>query len=505
MKCGKLVNLTLLALLQLMLFLVCTNSFAQTNIWQQKASLPAVSRFLATSFSIGNKGYLGLGYTGSSFCKDFWEYDPVTDTWAQKADFAGGNRSAAAGFAIGTKGYVGTGSLNPADDVTKEFWAFDPAANTWTRKADFAGNARTVAQGLSIGNKGYIGLGRTGGYGLFDDFWEYDPGTDTWTQKASFSGGARYATSGFSIGTKGYIGTGTDFTGGGFTFRNDFWEYDQVTDSWTRKADFAGGARELAVGFSIGNRGYIGTGYGASDFWEYNPSTNVWTKKADFAGGGRNMATGFSLNGKGYLGTGAGGTNDFWQYSPMATPPTTQWAKHPDGASAGYTSPAISADPYGNTYVTGGFVGTLTFPTLPTPTVLTSAGESDVFIVKYDQTGNVVWAKRAGSSHGEVANAIKYDGFGNIYIAGNYSTSTDFDGTILSNAVTAANNVFIAKYSALTGNLLWAKQGQASSDYSDQTALDLAVDKNGDAYITGYFGIIKFDPLPTLNTICCKI
>ena len=63
-----------------------------------------------------------------------------------------------------------------------------------------------------------------------------------------------------------------------------------------------------------------------NDFWEYNPSTNTWTKKADFGGVGRVAAVGFSIGSKGYLGTGQ--TNDylaelseetlkvFWEYNP---------------------------------------------------------------------------------------------------------------------------------------------------------------------------------------------
>jgi hypothetical protein len=42
------------------------------------------------------------------------------------------------------------------------------------------------------------------------DFWEYDPATNTWTQKADFGGTARYSAVGFSIADKGYLGTGTD-------------------------------------------------------------------------------------------------------------------------------------------------------------------------------------------------------------------------------------------------------------------------------------------------------
>ena len=55
----------------------------------------------------------------------------------------------------------------------------------------------------------------------------------------------------------------------------DFWEYDPATNAWTQKADFGGTARDGAVGFSIGSKGYIGTGYDGTgstkDFWEYTP------------------------------------------------------------------------------------------------------------------------------------------------------------------------------------------------------------------------------------------
>src|SRR5438552_3611955 len=79
-------------------------------------------------------------------------------------------------------------------------------------------------------------------------------------------------------------------------------------DRWVQKADFGGGGRNLAAGFSIGDKGYIGTGHSTGyvkDFWEYDPPTNVWTKKADFGGSARNAAVGFSIGTKGYIGTGS--------------------------------------------------------------------------------------------------------------------------------------------------------------------------------------------------------
>src|SRR5438067_2498485 len=100
-----------------------------------------------------------------------------------------------------------------------------------------------------------------------------------WTQKANFGGSARWGAVSFSIGNKGYIGTGS--TGGGSgPLTNDFWEYDPNTNTWSQKADFGGSARGNGIGLSIGNKGYIGTGYigtgssETSDFWEYDPVAN---------------------------------------------------------------------------------------------------------------------------------------------------------------------------------------------------------------------------------------
>lgn len=55
----------------------------------------------------------------------------------------------------------------------------------------------------------------------------------------------------------------------------DFWEYDPAVDKWARKADFAGTRVDVKVGFSIGNKGYIGLGNlpvgSSNEFWEYDP------------------------------------------------------------------------------------------------------------------------------------------------------------------------------------------------------------------------------------------
>jgi hypothetical protein len=293
--------------------------FAAANTWTQKADLGGTARYLAVGFSIGNKGYTGMGQGYSSSdrpLKDFWEFDPVLNTWTQKADFGGTARTSAVGFSIGSKGYIGMGN-----NSSKDFWEFDPVLNTWTQKADFGGEALGGAVGFSIGSRGYIGTG-TGYYGhAKKDFWEYNPAANTWTQKAYFGGTARTSAVGFSIGSKGYIGTGIEDT----EFKNDFWEYNPAANTWTQKADFGGNpghgavGRYGAVGFSIFSKGYIGTGYNGfylNDFFEFDPVLNTWTQKADFEGGRLSYSVGFSIGSKGYIRT---GIPEFWEYDPSTS------------------------------------------------------------------------------------------------------------------------------------------------------------------------------------------
>ncbi|TAL60361.1 MAG: hypothetical protein EPN85_07400, partial [Bacteroidetes bacterium] len=146
----------------------------------------------------------------------------------------------------------------------------------------------------------------------------------TWVQKASLPpGNERLTAVAFTIGSKGYLGTGI-FPSNPLTYLSDFWEYDPVTDAWTQKANFAGGLRGYAVGCSINGKGYLGTGQNLSgaysDWWEYDPSANAWLQKANYpvvtAG-----AFSFSINTKGYIGTGGDATwncrDDFYEYDPV--------------------------------------------------------------------------------------------------------------------------------------------------------------------------------------------
>lgn len=257
------------------------------------------------------------------------------NTWGKLSNIGEMGRVYAVGFSIGNKGYIGTGYNEIA--FLNDFWEYDPAANTWTQKADFGGVARGGAVGFSIGNKGYLGTGEnfTDGTIRYKDFWEYNPDTNNWTQKADFGGSERSFAVGFSIGSKGYIGTGTDSVG---NYSKDFWEYDPAVNKWIQKSDFGGDRRTYAVGFSIGKKGYIGTGNSSylsltRDFWEYDPAANSWKRRAHIPEWGKYGGVGFSIGSKGYLGTGydAALFAPFFEYEPVSN----SWIKKSDFGGGG--------------------------------------------------------------------------------------------------------------------------------------------------------------------------
>ena len=139
----------------------------------------------------------------------------------------------------------------------------------------------------------------------------------SWQKRAYFGGAPRLEAVGFGLGDRGYIGTGKNDNN---TFK-DFWEYDPDQNTWTQKADFAGGKRYSAIGFGLGDKGYVGTGKDdqgnvSKDLWEYDPVLNTWTQKGDVPGEARYEAMGFTIGNKGYVGLGSGSA-DFYQYNPQ--------------------------------------------------------------------------------------------------------------------------------------------------------------------------------------------
>jgi len=153
------------------------------------------------------------------------------------------------------------------------------------------------------------------------------------------------------------------------------------------------------------------------------------------------------------------------------------WVKAAGGTTGDYGN-GMAADKAGNVFVTGSYQGTATFGA----TQLTNSGQTDIFIVKYNSSGTVQWAKKAGGTSADEGSAIAVGATGDCYVTGFFSGTATFASTTLTSA--NGKNIFIAKYSGSNGTLLWAKSVSVTGDAE---GAGIAVDASGNCFLTGYF------------------
>jgi hypothetical protein len=159
---------------------------------------------------------------------------------------------------------------------------------------------------------------------------------------------------------------------------------------------------------------------------------------------------------------------------------TLLWA-----SSAGSADPnritSLAADTAGNLIAVGTFsASSLAFGSI----VLTNAGFSDAFVVKYDPSGTPLWALAIGGPSWEGATGVATDSFGNIYITGRFQSSQLAVGSVtLTNAGSNTYDIFLIKLSP-QGQVLWAQSfGGSDVDFGQA----IAVGPTGDVAITGVF------------------
>ncbi len=271
-----------------------------------------------------------------------------------------------------------------------------------------------------------------------------------------------------------------------------------------------GTGNSLVVGFFRGSADFDGTTFtsvSARDVFvaQYDPNGSlVWLRHAGgVATGGANsgantgigIATDASNN---VIATGAyigsitfgstvlpiGGANEELFLVKYDSNGNMLWAKAATG-SFGVFGFEVATDDAKNIYVTGTFGhhnsgGNVTFDSI----TLTSVGGGDAFVAKYDPNGNVLWAKRAGSSvtnNTDVGTDISTDGLGNSVTVGTFQGTADFGSITLNSA--GSRDLFVAKYDA-NGNILWAKRAGGTAD---DRGSGIAMDNAGNNIITGWF------------------
>jgi hypothetical protein len=174
--------------------------------------------------------------------------------------------------------------------------------------------------------------------------------------------------------------------------------------------------------------------------------------------------------------------------------PNELWARTWGGSTADQAY-GVALDGSGNVYVTGYFSGTVDFDPGTGEEISTSNGGEDIFLSKFDPSGNFLWANTWGGSDADQGYGVAVYDSGDVYVyvAGYFSGSVDFDpgaGEDIRDSDGSAD-VFLSQFDS-SGNFLWADTWGGST--SDQ-GYGVAVDSSGNPYVTGSFsGTADFDP-----------
>jgi len=159
-----------------------------------------------------------------------------------------------------------------------------------------------------------------------------------------------------------------------------------------------------------------------------------------------------------------------------------QWVRSVGGTGYDYGN-KVAVAPDGSVYVTGYFQNTADFG----PYVLISAGNSDMFLAKYNSSGTCQWVQQGMSSENVYGNGVATDGT-NVYVTGWFGDANMTIGaTTLTNI--GGTDVFMAKFNS-SGTLQWARKGGGSAG---ETGEGCGIDSYGRGYVIGLFdGTITF-------------
>ncbi len=280
------------------------------------------------------------------------------NTWSQKDSVNGAPRSVSSSVILNGEAYIIAGL--DENGFRRKMYSYLFSQDDWDQEESLggingSGLNRGSAAAFSIGFSAFVVGGQAETSGFLYDTWEYDLVSQTWSQVADFAGGPRRQAVGFAIGDLGYVGTGYSAAG----FKKDMYSYDPTTNTWTQLNDFGGTARKEAVGFTMGGQGYVGTGDDGvmrNDFWQYEPTTDTWTQKTNCPATARKGAVGWGIFPNAYICTGEDinsvYTNDLWEYNYFLD----TWIQRASMPGPGRTG-AIGFPLVGQGFVTTGYNG----------------------------------------------------------------------------------------------------------------------------------------------------
>jgi hypothetical protein len=365
----------------------------------------------------------------------------------------------------------------------------------WARRAGGTGLDRGVGIAVdSVGNS-YV-------TGWFNGTAMFGQGQTTQTTLTSAGSdeifGAQYDSNGALQWARRAGGTGLD-QGAGIAVDDSGNIY--VTGFFSGSAIFGQGQANQTTLTSAGDRDMFLAQYDSI-------GTLRWAKRSGGTGADRGFSIAVDGLGNSYVSGLFNGSAIFGQGQPNQTTLTSagsddifvakydssgalQWVK-PAGGTSSDGGLSIGVDGFGNSYATGFFSGSATFGQgQANQTTLTSAGNRDIFLVKYDSNGLLQWAKRSGAGGTSIDQGmgLAMDGLGNGYVTGYFNgTATFGQGEANQTTLTSAggNDIFVAKFAGNTSSDTTGPSLVITSHSNNQTTTLSPITLSGTASDGGF-------------------
>lgn len=118
----------------------------------------------------------------------------------------------------------------------------------------------------------------------------------------------------------------------------------------------------------------------------------------------------------------------------------------------------------------------------------------NAYLIRFNLEGKTQWGKRLSGGHnsltGVYGRKVEADSLGNVFVGGGMSGYADFEGETLRSSsehfygegLVYNHDIFLARYRADSGDLVWVKR---LAQYADLQ--DIKADGNGSVYLAGYF------------------
>jgi hypothetical protein len=153
-----------------------------------------------------------------------------------------------------------------------------------------------------------------------------------------------------------------------------------------------------------------------------------------------------------------------------------------------------------NMLVAGNFRVSMKLDSLGGTSEVSSAGGSDIFLIKLQEDGTFIWGKTVGGPGNDIVATMKCNEFGNAFLGGYFQQQVDFDpgsGTV-NRSASGDNDAFVTAINA-TGNYQWVYTITGSGQ---ETVTNLALGAAPTLYITGTFsGATSFNPADTATKV----